>query len=252
MRKVNVVVTSAIGEDSLALISATSPHLVVNDISALFREELKGDKTSEKQVTAFLSQAEVLFGLRLPKDILSRSPNLKWIQVMSAGVEHFLDAEMRSSRVKLTNVSGIHAVPMAEFVIGLMLMFMKQSNKCLELKKDKNWTRLTPGVLNTKTLGIVGLGSIGREIARLARAFHMQVIATSRTAGKNSHARSVDTMLPAERLPELLKASDFVVLSVPFTAETEKLIGEKELRIMKPTAYIINIARGGIIDESSL
>ncbi len=252
MRKVNVVVTSAIGEDCLKLISGFNPYLEVHDISVLFREELKGDIASETQVSAYLSQAEIIFGLRLPKNILARSPKLKWIQVMSAGVEHFLDADMRSSHVKLTNVSGIHATPMAEFVLGLMLMFTKQSITCQKLKIEKKWTRLTPGVLKVKTIGIVGLGNIGREVARLARAFHMQVIATSRSAGQNSRARYVDSLLPAERLPEVLQASDFVVLSVPYTTETEKLIGEKELRMMKPTAYLINIARGGVIDEPAL
>jgi phosphoglycerate dehydrogenase-like enzyme len=252
MRKVNVVVTSVIGEDCYKLISGVSPSLEVNDISDLFRQELKGEITSGEKVSAYLAKAEVVFGLRLPKNILARSPKLRWIQVMSAGVEHFLDADMRSSRVKLTNVSGIHAVPMGEFVLGLMLMFTKQSVTCMELKNEKKWTRLTPGVLKSKTVGIIGLGSIGREIARLAGAFQMKVIATSRSAGKFSRAQNVDSLLPAERLPELLQLSDFVVLSVPFTTETEKLIGEKELRMMKPTAFLINIARGGIIHEPSL
>lgn len=252
MRKVKVVVTSAVGENCLKLISGVNPAVSVVDVSMLFRDELKGDTDAEEKLSAYLAEAEIVFGLRLPKNILARSPKLKWIQVMSAGVEHFLDADMLGSRVRLTNVSGIHAVPMSEFVFGLMLMFMKQSVPCLDLKRNKKWTRLTPGVLNSKTVGIVGLGSIGREIARIAQAFHMKVTATSRSAGKFSRARNVDSLLPAEQLPALLKTSDFVVLSVPFTSETEKLINEKELRMMKPTAYLINIARGGIIHEPAL
>jgi phosphoglycerate dehydrogenase-like enzyme len=252
MRKVNVVVTSVIGQECLELISGVNPNIEVVDASVLFRDELKGNAEAEGKLSTCLAQAEIIFGLRLPKNILARSPKLKWIQVMSAGVEHFLDVDMRNSHVRLTNVSGIHAVPMSEFVLGMMLMFTKQSVPCLELKRNKKWTRLTPGVLKSKTVGIVGLGSIGREIARLARAFHMYVIATNRSAGEFSRARYVDSLLPAEKLPELLKSSDFVVLSVPFTTETEHLIGEKELRMMKPTAYLINIARGGIIHEPSL
>jgi len=252
MRKVNVVVTSTIGGECLKMISRVNPAIEVTDISGLFREELKGDAAARDKISTCLTTAEVIYGLRLPQNILGRSPNLKWIQVMSAGVEHFLDTEMLESRIRLTNVSGIHAVPMSEFVLGMMLMFVKQSVACLELKNHKQWSRLTPGVLKAKAVGIIGLGSIGREIARLAKAFSMKVIATSRSAREQSRARNVDIMLPAGRISELLQQSDFVVLSVPFTSETEKLISEKELRWMKPTAYLINIARGGIIHEPSL
>jgi phosphoglycerate dehydrogenase-like enzyme len=252
MRKVNVLVTSIIGAECLRLISDTSPSVNTIDVSSLFRDELKGDPVARESLTALLADAEIIFGLRLPQGVLSRASRLKWIQVMSAGVEHFLDADMLGSQVRLTNVSGIHGTPMSEFVIGLMLMFVKQSPVCLDFKQNKKWERLSPGVLSSRTVGIVGLGNIGKEVARLAQAFNMKVIATSRTARENSRARNVDKMIPANRLDDLLKESDFVVLAVPFTPETQRMIGERELRLMKTTAYLINIARGGIIDEPAL
>lgn len=101
-------------------------------------------------------------------------------------------------------------------------------------------------------MGIVGLGSIGREVARLAKAFGMRVIATRRSAKLISRARYVDILLPREHQIELLSDSDFVVLTLPLTPETRRLIGEKELRAMKSTAYLINVARGGIVDEEAL
>jgi len=142
--------------------------------------------------------------------------------------------------------------PIGEFVLGLMLMFLKQSPLCFQLKQKKQWERFTPATLRSKTIGIVGLGSIGREVARLAKAFGMRVIATRRSIKQVAQARYVDTVLPPELLPQLISESDFVVLSLPLTSETDKLIGEQELRTMKPTAYLINIARGRIVDEEAL
>jgi D-2-hydroxyacid dehydrogenase (NADP+) len=251
-QKINVLVLSALGPDCLRLISDASPLVNILDVSGLFRDELKGDVVARDKLSDLLAGAEVIFGLRLPQGVLSRSPNLKWIQVMSAGVEHFLDADMLDSQVKLTNVSGIHATPMGEFVAGLMLMFVKKSPIYLDLKQRKKWERLSPGVLKSKTVGIIGLGSIGKEVARLSKAFNMKVIATSRSARENSRARNVDMMVPSHHLDALLQESDFVVLTVPFTSETRKMIGEPELKQMKSTAYLINIARGGIIDEPAL
>jgi phosphoglycerate dehydrogenase-like enzyme len=120
------------------------------------------------------------------------------------------------------------------------------------LQEAKKWERITPSGLRGKTAGIVGLGHIGREIARLSKAFGMRVVATRRGAKHVGTMRYVDAVYPAARLPELLAESDFVVLSLPYTPETEKIIGEKELGMMKPSAFLINIARGGVVDEEAL
>ncbi len=251
MKRVNVLVTSAIGNECLRLIS-TVDQANVHDVSGLLRSELEGDAGARAKFDASLAEAEIIYGLRLPQDVIKKAPNLKWVQVMSAGVERFLDADMRESPVVLTNVSGSHAIPISEFVVGLMLMFVKQSPVCLELKQRRKWERISPVVLANKTVGIVGLGSIGQQVARLAKAFGMRVIATRRSSREGVRARNVDLMLPPSRLNELLRESDFVVLSVPFTSETDKLIGEEELRSMKTSARLINVARGGIVDEQAL
>jgi phosphoglycerate dehydrogenase-like enzyme len=252
MKSVNVLVTSAVGDECLKLISSVSPRIKLTDVSGLFRAELSGDLSLKAKLDAHLAEVEIIYGLRLPHNILVRAPNLKWMQVMSAGVERFLDIEMVESPVIMTNVSGIHAVPISEFVIGLMLMFVKQTPLCIHLKQEKKWERPVPAILHSKTVGVVGLGSIGREVARLAKAFNMRVLATRRSAKQVGRARYVDLMLPTNRIKHLLSESDFVVLAVPFTPETQNLIGEEELRTMKPSAYLINIARGGIVDEEAL
>ena len=252
MPPVNVVVTSDVGARCLEHIASVGKRVSVIDASGFFRGELTDDAKATARLDSALAEAEVIYGLRLPQDVLTRAPKLKWIQVMSAGVDRYLDAEMRDSPVRMTNVSGIHATPIGEFVLGLMLMFVKLSPECFHLKQQVKWQRVYPSVLNDKTLGVVGLGSIGREIARLGKAFGMNVIATRRSARPGDHARYVDTLLPADRLDRLLRESDFVVLAVPFTSETERLIGEAQFRRMKPTAFLINVARGGIVDEDAL
>ena len=256
MESINVLVSgainAAIGEECLRQISSISPRMKLTDISDLSRAAYRGDPASKEKLDVLLADTEVIFGGRLPQNVITRAPRLKWVQVMSAGVEGFLDTDMIASPVVLTNVSGIHATPISEFVLALMLMFVKQAPLSFQMKQEKQWRRLTPTVLRSKTVGIVGLGSIGREVARLAQAFDMRVLATRRSAKEVGRARYVDIMLPQSQLRELLGESDFVVLAVPLTPETRKLIGEEELRSMKPTAYLINIARGGIVDEPVL
>jgi len=252
MESVNVLVTTPIGDELLQQITTVSPRIKLSNVSELVRAERRGDLARQGELDALLAEAEVIYGIRLPKNVIARAPKLKWVQVMSAGVDRFLDDEFRQSSVIMTNVSGIHATPIGEIVLGIMLMFAKQAPWCFQLKQERQWKRFMPTVLRSKTVGIVGLGNIGREIARLAKAFGMRVIAIRRSAKRVARAKYVDILLPREQLPRLLSESDFVVLSVPFTSETNKLIGEKEIRTMKPTAYLINIARGNIIDEEAL
>ena len=249
---VNVLVTRAIGDECLRWIADVSPRIRLTDVSGLLRAENDGDRAAREQLDILLREAEVIFGLRFPLDVLTRSPRLKWIQTTSAGVDRFLDAEMMASPVTLTNVSGMHATQIGEFVLALMLMFAKNAPLLFQMKQEKQWKRLPSSILRSRTVGIVGLGSIGREVARLAKAFGMRVLATRRTAREEGRAKYVDLLLPPDQLPRLLEESDFVVLAVPVTAETRKLIGEDELRAMKSTAYLINISRGETVDESAL
>lgn len=248
-----MLVTAPLDEGSLQRIRAVGSRVKVTDVSELLRAEGKGDANAARKLDALLAEAEVIYGFRLPEDLVRRAPRLRWVQVMSAGVDRFLeDEEFRKSKVVLTNVSGIHAVPIGEFVICLILMFTKGAPLSFQLKQQRKWERFLPTVLRDKTVGIVGLGSIGREVARLSKAFGMRVLAMRRSARATGRARYVDLLLPPDRLPQLLAQSDFVVLALPLTMETRGLIGERELRTMKRSAYLINIARGEIVDEPAL
>ncbi|OGO08061.1 MAG: hypothetical protein A2Y92_00840 [Chloroflexi bacterium RBG_13_57_8] len=238
--------------ETLRQIKRVSPAINVTDASALVAAEFRGDYSGKEQLDTILAEADVIYGLIPPHDLMARAPRLKWIQVMSAGVDRLRDTEIWRSDLIITGVSGIHATPIGEFVLEMMLMFAKGAPRCFRMKQQRAWQRYMPTVLRGKTMGIIGAGHIGREVARLSRAFGMKVIATRRSVKKPARARYIDEMLPARQLPVLLKESDFVVIATPFTPETRHLIGEKELKMMKPTAYIINIARGGIIDEEAL
>lgn len=248
----NLLVTVPLSEASLQQITSISSKIKLTNVSELVRAERQGNDIAKKQMDALLAEAEIIYGFRLPANLIARASKLKWLQTTSAGVDRFLDEEFRRSAVVMTNVSGIHATPIGEFVLGLMMMFAKGAPSCFHMKQERQWKQFMPMVLRSKTVGIVGLGNIGREVARLAKAFGMRVVATRRSARQSKPARNVDRLFAPDQLLQLLSESDFVVLSLPLTPESHKIIGEAELHSMKPTAYLINVARGNLIDEAAL
>lgn len=201
---------------------------------------------------AALGQMEVMLSLRFPRSVVERALNLKWIQVLSAGVNWLSGHPILKTDVVVTSANGVAAIPIAEWVVCAMLMLVKRIPFATQNHRERRWLKYTGGELNTKTIGIVGLGHIGTEVARKAKAMGMRVLAIRRSADSGPLPDYVDQMYPRERLLDLLSASDFVALCVPLTAETEKVIGEAELRAMRPSAFLINISRGGVIDEPVL
>jgi phosphoglycerate dehydrogenase-like enzyme len=253
-----VVVVSAarrdkpqLGNPLLEQIRRVDPSIKVTDASTLVAGELRGDAEAKAKLDAILAEADVIVGFAPPRNILKRAPNLKWVQLMSAGADAITRTEIWQSRITITGVSGIHATPIGEYVLGTMLLFAKNAAQSFRMKQKHQLQRFTPQLLHGQTVGIIALGHIGREVARLAKAFGMMVLAVDELRGIRP-ARHVDTMLPTNQLRQLLADSDFVISCVPLTPKTSKLIGEKELRAMKPTAYLINISRGGIVDEDAL
>jgi phosphoglycerate dehydrogenase-like enzyme len=239
-------------KECLRLIRAVSPRIKVRDGAALAWAESKGDYSQKEKLDSLLAWADVLFGLTAPPNTIARAPRLKWIQVVSAGVDRWINTDIWRSRVVITGVSGIHATPIGEFVMAQMLMFAKNAPLSFRLKSRRDWKRYPVETLRGKSVGIVGLGHIGREIARLSKAFGMTVVATRRSIAAPGKAKNVDLLLPQTQMKKLLKTSDYVILSVPLTPETRHIIGQKELRIMKPTARLINIGRGALVDEEAL
>jgi phosphoglycerate dehydrogenase-like enzyme len=228
-----------------------------------YNEPPPAEGESEDEARAVVE--EVLAGTQVllsnpvvPDTILQRAPNLKWVQLTSAGADRLIDSKLvRSGRVFVTTASGIHAVPIGEYVIGAMIAFAKGFPRAFRGQQQNAWRPYLATELEGATVGILGLGAIGRHVAMLARGFGMRVIATrrsqqKRSSGADAGERFVDEMFARDEIPALLGESDYVVVAVPLTEESRHLVGEAELRAMKPTAVIVNIARGAVIDQPAL
>jgi len=217
-----------------------------------------GDETPQAaraRLDTLLADSEVILSNPMvPGDILKRAPKLRWLQLTSAGVDRLLEAPVvRTPAVDVTTASGIHAVPISEFVVGAMLAFAKGFPRALRAQDEGRWNAYLPDELEGKTVGILGMGAIGSRVAALAYAFGMEVLAIRRSVGSRHKGDGhVAEFMPPSELPYLLGESDYVVVAVPLTDESRHMIGEAELRSMKPTAVIVNIARGAVIDEPAL
>jgi len=204
-----------------------------------------------------LPEADVVFGWAVNPDNFASAKRLQWIQVTAAGLGRMLFRELVESPVIVTNGRGLHSVSMAEHTIGVILSFARKLHLARDAQGRREWAQ-TPmwkdshsfvEVAGT-TLGMVGVGSIGREIAWRARALGIRVIAVRRHAGREP--RLVDAQWGPEGLPTLLAESDWVVVAAPLTNETRGLIGAAELGQMKREAILINLGRGAIVDEAAL
>lgn len=196
-----------------------------------------------------IADAEVLICWRFPVGVLKGAKKLRWIQLTSAGIDHLLGVQEDLRSVTVTNAKGIHGQVMADYTFGAMVMLHWNFPGLLRDQQARRWQHRFTGPLAGKTLGVVGVGAIGGEIARRGPGFGMTVVGVKRTPAP---ADGVSRIFGPDRLREMLPLCDFVVLVVPATPETRRMIGEAELRAMKRTAYLINIARGSVVDEAAL
>jgi len=218
------------------------------------RPDEESEDAAKERLAVVLAETEVIFtNPIIPADVVKRAPNLRWLQLTSAGVDRLLDSPLVRSQVAVTTASGIHAVTISEYVLGAMLAFAKGFMRAMRSQMDARWSAYPPQELEGQTVGIVGMGAIGSRVAELSHAFGMRVLAIRRSVERRTPGEGpVDELLPPTGLPYLLTESDYVVLAVPLTPESTRLIGEAELRAMKPSAVLINIARGAVIDEGVL
>jgi len=253
MAQVNVLVNDQITEDVLPRIEAVDPRVKATHVGKLLTAEIAGDAAARAQMDALLAGAEVYAGMRIPPQLLSRAPHLKWVQVAQAGVDRvLLDEQFRRSPVLLSNVGGVHSFAPAEFAVQSCLAWVKGTVECARQKQAHEWKPFSPGVLRGKTMGIVGYGNIGQKVARVAKAFQMWVIATRRSATKQGKARYADLILPQSELNRLLAESDFVVLATPLTPDTYHLMSTAQFELMKRDALLVNVSRGPVVDEAAL
>jgi phosphoglycerate dehydrogenase-like enzyme len=208
-----------------------------------------------------LADADILVGFSLRPDQFARARKLKWIHATAAAVGQLMYPELRSSGIELTNASGVHIVPMSEHIVGTLVALARRFPDCVRYQLQSHWSqqelwdtpeRLRPRELRGQTVLFVGLGSIGRAAAKLAHALGIRVIAVTRSGRADSSEPVAEQIFSAWKLDEALPQADFVVLAAPETPETQKMMGEREFALMRPSAYFINVARGALVDEPAL
>jgi glyoxylate/hydroxypyruvate reductase A len=263
--QVRLVVTSPLEDELLEEIRAVDPRLEVvleRDLvpappypSAHPLPSLDRPGARERW-EELLDSAEILFDfgpLELAPTLASR-PRLRWIQGTSAGVGRLVErVGLGGSPVVVTTASGVHARPLAEFALLAMLMFGKDVLRLVEEQRAHRWERHAGEEVRGKVVCVVGLGKIGREVARLAGALDARVVGTVRVpAGRRAEDLDVERLLPAEGLDELLPGADVIVLTAPHTDATTQLLDRRRLALLKPGAILVNVARGDCVDETAL
>jgi phosphoglycerate dehydrogenase-like enzyme len=176
-------------------------------------------------------------------------PRLRWVQSVTAGMDQWLSAPGLRDDIVLTCARGSHRVQMPENILASLFLLTKPLVDCALDQREHRWTRRISEPLAGKTLGILGLGAIGREVARKASALEMTVIGTKRTPAAVPH---VSRVYRAEDTDEVLAASDFVLLLLPYTADTENYVDSRRLRAMRRSAFLLNFARGALVVDADL
>jgi glyoxylate/hydroxypyruvate reductase A len=195
-----------------------------------------------------IADAEILYAWDFPRELLPRAAKLRWAQSMGAGVERLMVPELPRG-VTVTRVAGIFGPWMAEYVLGWCLWLTQRTELFRAQQRERRWRQVDPLRLHGATLCVIGLGDIGLTVARAARGFGMRVVGVSRSGKMVAEAERV---YKARDIRNAVAAADFVALTVPLTDATRGLIGAAELAAMKPSAWLINIARGPVLDEAAL
>jgi phosphoglycerate dehydrogenase-like enzyme len=227
-------------------------------------------RSQAEMIEAGADGCDILFSFRAPDELIRRSPNLKWVQFLSAGADHVMRGELAARKnIALTNASGIHSTPIAEYTIASMLAWSHGFHVTMRAQMRREWKRNwdfmeSVDSLRGKTLGVVGYGSIGRETARIGAALGMTILALKRspTEHRDTGWNPPGVGDPEGKLParwfgpdgckEILRDSDFITVTLPATPHTRRFIGREEIAAMRRNAYIVNIGRGEVIDQAAL
>ncbi|RWB93197.1 MAG: D-2-hydroxyacid dehydrogenase [Mesorhizobium sp.] len=195
-------------------------------------------------------EADILLAHSFPVEIFDKAKRLRWFQCASAGIDSLMPVRDRIGDLIVTNVRGIHGEAIADYVMTGIAMIHWNFPRFLQDNSRKEWSPRPLAPLAGQTLGVIGLGSVGSAIARRGKAFGMKVIGSDRD--KRDPVEGVEKLFPPEIVAELLRLSDFIVLAVPQIPETVGLIGREEFQLMRPSAVLVNIARGSVVVESEL
>jgi len=233
------------------------PRPFVDQIRRAFPQHTFVDVWDRDALRRALPSGDAAFAAFVDRDIVSALTRLKWIQAPAVGVGHILSEEFIASPIVLTSARGVRARGMAEHVLGVTLALARQLPLIMRRQVAHQWAldevEATGSIrtLQNRRMGIIGLGSIGMEVARAAAGFGMRVSAIRKQVDQ-PRPDFVDEVFPPDRLNDLLSVSDVVVLSAPLTPDTRELIGPAALSVVKPGALLVNIGRGKLIDEEAV
>lgn len=239
---INILIIQEEAERYASLIEKEFPELVKDGFLKLF------PYVDEKALPQDLSHINIVGTWPLVRQI-PQMKDLKWVMTFSSGVDHWEKSGLLPREVPLVHVPGGSGVPVAEFVMGLLLNHVKHYDQIWENQRQVSYTRIQGQELYGKTLGIIGLGGIGREIAKRAKAFDMNVIGTDIQI---IDIPFVDKVYLSRDFEKVMGLSDFVVLCCPETKETLNMMNTERFRMMKPSAYLINCARGSLVVKEDL
>jgi phosphoglycerate dehydrogenase-like enzyme len=255
-----IVATVALSSEQRAQLQGAAPAAEIVD---------RACRSADEVASAVAGGCDVLLGFWMPDDLAKRAPQLRWVQLLSAGADHAMPWMQKNSSIAVTTSSGIHATPIAEYTIASMLAYSHRLHIAVRAQLRREWHRRRAFMdqvdeLRGKTLGVIGYGSIGRETARLANALGMPVLALKRSPDDRRDHGWYPPGLgdPEGSIPRkwfgpdgcagLLRESDYVSVTLPLTPATRKFVGAGEIAAMRASAYIVNVGRGEVIDESAL
>jgi D-2-hydroxyacid dehydrogenase (NADP+) len=220
------------------------------DLEARFPEIPMYAVISEEDIRHHVEKMDILVTIfRVSDELLKQAVNLKWVQAMTTGVNYIINRPSLRKEVIVTSCRGIHGPQMSEMAFLLMLALNRNFQQVVRNQDQRIWERWPGKLLYQKKIGILGVGVIGEEIARKCKAFGMTVFGMDIV---RREIDSVDFFYGPEDLPQVAKEVDYLILVAPSTPETLKIVGTKVLSSMKPTAFLINIARGELVDEEAL
>lgn len=238
MPSLNILVTHKLTEQQVAAICEID-------------ENVKVTQCKPADTVNHIETADILicWGSLNLQELLPKAPRLKWIHTLSAGIDGILTPDLVNSKIILTNSRGIHGISMAEHVLGIILSFTRGILIAHDNQKNHVWDRIHVEEIYDKSIAIIGLGSIGREIAKRAKALGMKVSAVKHTMTTELF---VDKLYTADQLPQALSTADFIVVTLPLTPDTYQLFSTEIFSKMKKSAYFINVSRGAIVNEADL
>lgn len=257
-RPIQVVSLRELSDEQLARLQAVSPDVQI---------AVRPASTPADMTAAITPDTEVLYTLEGGFEV-AHAPHLRWVQTESAGIDHLIGTPVWNSDIQITSANGVHSSQLPELVMTMILAHIRNLPELLRRQANNEWASdrntFMPKELRDSTIAILGYGAIGRQVAHLAQAFGMKVLATKR-AGRPAHfdgwtlpgTGDPDGSIPeryytTDELHAMLGAADVVVLALPMTSSNRHLINSAALAAMRPDALLVNIGRGGLVDTDAL